>query len=38
MKVVTKLGSDKGKNVKDRQTKKIESIALIPSDTNPANL
>ena len=40
MEVVTKLGSDKEekKKRKDRQTRKIEHVALIPNDTNPVNL
>ena len=41
MEVVTKLGSDKEvkkKSIKDRQTSKIEPVALIPNDTNPVNL
>ena len=41
MEVVTKLGSDKDekkKNIKDRQNRKIEPVALIPNDMNPVNL
>ena len=41
MEVVTKLGSNKEenkKNVKDRHTEKIDSVALIQNDTNPVNL
>ena len=36
MKVVARLSLDK--NLKDRQTRKIEPVALIPNDTNHANL
>ena len=41
MEVVTKLGSnkeEKKKKVKDRQTRNIEPVALIPNDANPVNL
>ena len=36
MKVVTRLSLDK--IIKDRQTRKIELVALIPNDMNHANL
>ena len=41
MEVVTKLGlnkEEKKKNVKDRQSRKIELVALIPNDMKPVNL